>query len=53
MQSLGNIDAEMQDLAQAVKSESFMQLQEKFLLEHCMKFSPEEENKLEYTEIHQ
>ena len=46
------IDAEMIELSKIVASESFKENQRKFFAEHCEMFDDEEENKLEYTEIH-
>ena len=46
------IDEEMQELAQIVNTDSFKQNQIAFFTEHCHKFDDEEENKLEYTDIH-
>ena len=42
----------MSELAAIVGSESFKEMQRDFFAQHCEKFDDEEENKLEYTEIH-
>ena len=42
----------MSELAAIVASESFKEMQREFFAQHCEKFDDEEENKLEYTEIH-
>lgn len=52
MESSGNIDAEMQELAAVVSSEAFRNEQKSFFEANCDKFDMEEENKLEYTTIH-
>ena len=45
-------DAEMQELAQIMASDQFKQTQKEFFAKYCQQFDAEEENKLEYTKIH-
>ena len=52
MESSGNIDQEMKELAAIVSSEDFKNEQKAFFEANCDKFDAEEENKLEYTVIH-
>ena len=47
------IDAEMIELSKILQSAEFKQQQGEFFAKHCETFTNEEENKLEYTAIHQ
>ena len=42
----------MQELAQLIASDSFQKAQQEFFTKNCETFDHEEENKLQYTEIH-
>ena len=45
-------DEEMAELAKIIGSDEFRKLQNEFFEKHCHQFDAEEENKLEYTQIH-
>ena len=45
-------DAEMEELAKIIGSDQFRTAQNEFFEKHCQEFDAEEENKLEYTQIH-
>ena len=47
-----NSDAEMQELAKVISSDKFRNAQREFFQKYCDTFDYEEENKLEYTQIH-
>jgi hypothetical protein len=42
----------MAELAKIIGSDEFRKLQNEFFEKHCHQFDAEEENKLEYTQIH-